>query len=120
MAASYSTFKRLVRKYLTLLGLGEWRVDFLHESLKDTTILAQVRIDLNQKTAKFVLNKGAKPTGELGWDLDDSAFHEVMHIAFYEMLWVAATSRNANSPKVEALEHALINRLGAVLRGRGR
>jgi hypothetical protein len=118
-ATRYSQFKSRVRYYLAALGLGDWRVDFSHRVFQgDTNTIAAVQMQLGQKAALFTLNKGCKPAGDKRHDLEDTALHEVLRLAFYELLRAAAATHSDQSPRVEALEHALINRLGAWVLGR--
>lgn len=107
----YSEFKALVRRFCGALGLGDWRVDFDHLPLADRKIIAETRLIPDQRSAKFVLNRAHVPGGEKGWDLEDTALHEVLHVAFSEMLAAAASSHSDRGKRVETLEHGLINRL---------
>lgn len=109
----YSEFKSLVRRFCGELGLGDWRVDFAYRALADARKSAEVSLVPDQKSAKIVLNRNHVPEGDRGWDLVDTALHEVLHIAFSEVLAAAASSHSDRGRRVETLEHGLINRLCA-------
>ena len=116
-ATRMSKFRAACLRNLAALGLGDWRVDFTARPL-DPDKIAETTIDLNQKTARFNLNPKLGRRDGKGYDLDDTAAHEVLHVAFAEMLSAAASSHNDRSRRVEALEHALINRLAALISDR--
>ena len=73
----YSEFKSLVRRFCGELGLGDWRVDFAYRALADARKSAEVSLVPDQKSAKIVLNRNHVPEGDRGWDLVDTALHEV-------------------------------------------
>ena len=111
----YGRFKREALRLAAELGLGDWRTDFCRKRLADAEKICEVHIDLTQKSARFTWNLACRPKGEKKFDELDTAAHEILHVALFELLAAAASSRSYDSPRVDALEHAFINRVAPFL-----
>jgi len=78
-----------------------------------------VVIDSPQRYARVEWNSGFKPCADAGWDIEDTALHEVSHIFFAELIREVANSRSETDPRVAEVEHESINRLCAAFLHKG-
>ena len=115
MKSRYLQFKTRCLSHRETLGLGDWRFSFENRPLRDKDKTAETTIDLDQHLARFVWNSAWRPKRGEPWDAEDTAWHETLHVAFYEMLRAAASSHNDLGKRVSALEHSLINRVARAL-----
>ena len=110
MSNEYCQFKRACRRYLKLLGLGEWRVTIQQKGLNETDAQARVYINWVGQIATIAWNTDCQ-AGMCAQDHEATALHEVLHIAMHALIETAASQKSSDGPEVQAAEHALINRL---------
>ena len=119
-ATHYHLFCKRVRYWARRLGLSSWHIDTRKRSFpRDTETLAQVVIDSPQRYARVEWNSGFKPCADAGWDIEDTALHEVSHIFFAELIREVANSRSETDQRVTEVEHESINRLCAAFLHKG-
>jgi hypothetical protein len=104
--AHFRMFDRQVSKWLVVLGLtSQWKVFVSHVELMGRS-MAETECDYPSKTASIFLNKVWEDTEVTERELDETAFHEVLEIAFDRLDSMAKIS--CQRDKVDEARHDII------------
>jgi hypothetical protein len=111
-------FRAAVQENLLLFGLQDWEVQVLARDLGPDCTTTEAQADLNYEAhaAQVYLNTGCTVPKAERLGVRDLARHEVLHILLHDLVRNAADSGNVSSPRVDATEHAVIQRLLVALR----
>jgi hypothetical protein len=109
----YKIFQAEFRRWVELLGLGDWALEFEWKHTEGTEAL--VEATLCQRLATVVLAKEVQD----GRDVKELAKHEAMELLLMP-LRVLAMERFSTCPQIDEAVHAVIQRLSRVLGGEKR
>ncbi len=111
-AQDFRSYVSSVKKWLNILGITEFDVDFKHEQINAA---AEVEIDSEAKTAVFRLTKQAEINVKSLQSVDTLALHEVLHLLMGDMTWAASKAKERDEIIISH-EHEVINRLMRVMK----
>jgi len=113
--AEVAQFDAEVKKWQTLLNLGDWRIERSKKAARKMVMAEVVRRELAHRLASYRLNRDWSNeehiTGRL---LEEIALHEVLHVFLHELLEHSGTPGTSESD-IEAAEHRVINTLTRLL-----
>ncbi len=102
----FQQFKERCLFWQDKFGLGEWLLHFTHEKLEGK--YAQTRWGINGRKATITLTIEFEIEELIGFNIEESACHEVLHVALAGMV---TYTDQYNDDVVDQEEHILINHL---------
>jgi hypothetical protein len=111
-------FRDAIQENLLLFGLQDWEVQVLFKDLGTDNICTEARVDLNYEAhaARVYLNSGCTVPASERLGIPELARHEVLHVLLHDLLRTCVDSDSVTAPRVDATEHAVIQRLLSALR----
>jgi hypothetical protein len=108
----FETYKRECEKWISELGLKDWKVWYRFEGLEGA--LAGCRTDYEGRCVTLILNPWQEGCKGKDVDLGRLARHEVLHLLLAELR--ALNNKRCITPDVwESAEHGVIRRLEKAL-----
>jgi hypothetical protein len=115
----FAEFEKHCNEWINRLGLHEWEISVCQEDLPrdDESVSHRAYMNWTQHKARLVWNSAYRlPIEHTAIPIERrDALHEVLHVLLNPMLQVAASRGDADCKEVDALEHAVINRLLKVM-----
>ncbi|WP_304048942.1 hypothetical protein [Desulfovibrio piger] len=108
---AFALFKSECQKWIDLLGLKDWSVNFAFEHLESSR--AECLVNWTGKSCTIVLGKFPKDDMEID-DVRKSAFHEVCELLLTDMEFTAldeAIPHDERKVLTEVARHGVIRRL---------
>lgn len=109
----FADFKRCVLYWMDQFGLHDWRALFEVEK-KDKGSIATVYCTVDARIARFVLYTDSRSV----MPADRVALHEVLHVLLSDVIYEAVKHEDYEHPTIVRHEHAAMERLMRVIRGR--
>lgn len=106
----FNEFDNKIESLCEKVQLTDWRWSIVKEPLEHEDA-ACVHINYKAKTAKFVLAESVRGELVTNYSPKELAVHEFLHLLMADLIFVAATTGNADDELVVMHEHALIHRL---------
>ena len=109
----FELFKKECLKWINVLGLNDWEMDYTHKDIKS---------EWRSWVAYDVINRIATINLEISWDdnkptdnlVKRMAFHEVLHLLFADIS-ALVNSRTVTQKMLDMCEHKLIRILENIL-----
>ena len=113
--AYFNRFKKAFIEWQNRLGLTQYRIDFLHESLKDgdSTFYARAQIWEKEKFVKVWLTREIQ-SPEVDEGPESHALHEVLHLLIHRLTWIGE-ARYCMENEIDDEAESVVVRLEKVL-----
>jgi len=116
----FAEFKKHCNRWIDRLGLSDWEISVCKDELsrEDESVSHRAYMNWTQHKARLVWNAAYRTPVDHTAQPSESrdALHEVLHVLLNPMLQMAASRGDADCKEVDALEHAVINRLLKVMK----
>jgi hypothetical protein len=105
-----AVFREEVLKWQVKFGLTDWVLTFKTEEGGSTE--ANVDYDCDTREATVTYYTGVADVSHP----KDNALHEVLHLLFADMLYVATKAKSESDPSIGREEHRVIERIRTVMK----